>query len=99
MKYMQVNLENFGGYDVEFPLLYLEHNCRIRDACILRSTDPEKFESDLKKSGEIVQMNIAYFSSDDFCEGPAWDEFREALVDMMCKLQIMTYEETCLLED
>jgi hypothetical protein len=96
MKNMQINLENFGGYDVEFPLHYLEHSCRIRDALVLRTTNSEKFESELKKSGETVQMNIASFSVKEFCEGPAWDEFREAVVDMICKLRSMRYVEEAI---
>jgi len=99
MKYMQINLENFGGCDVSFPLSYIEQKCRVRDAIKFRATNSAKFESDLKLSGRIVQNNIAYFPEKESCEGPRWDDFREALVDMMCKLQAMPFDEHYILEE
>jgi hypothetical protein len=99
MEYMQINLENFGGEYVEFPLSYIEQKYRVQEAIKFRATNSEKFEKDLNLSGKIVQNNIAYFPSAEFCEGPRWDEFREALVDMMCKLQAMPFDERCILEE
>ena len=94
MKYIQINLENFGGSYVEFPLSYIEQKYRVQEAYKFRTTDSEKFEKELKLSGETVQKNIAHFPSKEFCEGPAWDDFREALVDMICKLQAMFFLST-----
>ncbi|MFM9990578.1 MAG: hypothetical protein ACKVOY_04020 [Burkholderiaceae bacterium] len=99
MKYMQINLENFGGNYVEFPLSYIEQKNRVQEAFKFRTVDSEKFEKELKLSGKIVQNNIAYFPSKEFCEGPRWDDFREAVVDMMCKLQAMSFHEHCILEE
>jgi len=99
MEYMQINLENFGGDYVEFPLSYIEQKYRVQEAIKFRATDSAKFEKDLKLSGKIVQNNIAYFPTAEFCEGPRWDEFREALVDMMCKLQAMPFDEHCILKE
>ena len=99
MKYMQINLENFGGCDVEFPLSYIEQKYRVQEAFKFRTADSEKFEKELNLSGKIVQNNIAYFPSKEFCEGPRWDDFREALVDMMCKLQAMPFDENCILKE
>lgn len=99
MKYVEINLENFGGYDVVFPLGEMERKIRVKEAMKFRSEDPEKFENALKLSGRFVKNNIAYFSTDEDCEGPVWDELREAIVDMMCKLQVMSHLEKSLLED
>ena len=99
MEDMQINLENFGGDNVEFPLSRIEQKHRVQEAIKLRATDSEKFEKDLKLSGRIVQTNIASFPSIEFCEGSRWDDFREALVDMMCKLQAMPFDEHCILEE
>lgn len=99
MEYMQINLENFGGDYVEFPLCRIEQKYRVREAIKFRATDPKKFESDLKRAGRIVQNNIAYFPSQEFCDGPRWDEFRAALIDMICKLQAMPFNERCILEE
>jgi hypothetical protein len=99
MKFMQINLENFGGCDVEFPLSHMEQKYRVQEAFKFRTADSEKFEKELKLSGKIVQNNIAFFPSKEFCEGPRWDDFREALVDMMCKLQAMSFHEHCTLEE
>jgi hypothetical protein len=99
MKYMQINLENFGGNHVEFPLSRVEQKYRVREAIKFRATDSETFENELKLSGRIVQNNIGYFHSQEFCDGPRWDDFREALVDMICKLQAMPLNENCTLKE
>lgn len=99
MKHMQINLENFGGHDVAFPISELEITARVQGACSLRVADPEKFDHDLKESGRIVQNNVACFYSEEFCEGPKWDELREAIVDMACKLKAINVGEEIDLKD
>ena len=87
MKYSQINLENHGGFDVEFPLSDVEFVVRVKKDIDLLNVDPTKFEENLKMSAEYAQKNVMYFHSADTCEGPRWDFFKEALVDEICKLK------------
>jgi hypothetical protein len=86
MKYSQINLENYGGFDVEFPLSDVEFFARVKNDIDLLNVDPKKFEKNLKMSLEYADKNVMYFNSTDSCEGPKWDFLREALVDGTCKL-------------
>ena len=92
MKYLQINLENYGGYDVEFQLSNIEFNARVKNDAILHDMDYENFEKCFRKSFFYVQDNIKFFPSIDFCEGPDWDSFREAFVDTICKVNAITDE-------
>lgn len=98
MKYLKINLEDFGGYDVNFSLSHIEKKCRMRLAAKLLETDLVKFENELKANERIFERSIGYFSSQELCDGPAWDALREAVVDMICKYEAMGYRETYLLE-
>ena len=55
MEDMQINLENFGGDNVEFPLSRIEQKHRVREAIKLRATDSAKFEKDLIAQFEILE--------------------------------------------
>lgn len=96
---MQINLENFGGYDVKVPLSETEKKARVKEAARFLAENSGQFADELDSTRQIVQNNIAYFSSEEFCEGPMWDEMREAVIDMTCKLQAIWAEEVLLLED
>lgn len=93
MKYIQINLENYGGFDIEFTLRNSEFQARVNDDANLLHTCPQKFIKQLNRTLEFVQLNIKYFSSTDQCTGPTWEFFREALVDSICKTYVMTYKE------
>jgi hypothetical protein len=93
MKYLQFNLENFGGYDVEFPMRKSEFLARVDGANDLLKLDARKFNKELKWAFSYVQANIHNFSSTDQCEGPLWDYFREELVDSICKSFALDYCE------
>jgi hypothetical protein len=86
MKYSKINLENYGGVDVEFPLSDIEFVARVKNDIYLLNVDPTKFEENLKMSLEYADKNVIYFKSSDSCEGPKWDFLREAIVDGTCKL-------------
>ena len=91
MEYLKINLENYGGCDVEIPLSKIEFNARVKTDADLRRKDTQKFGKIYKKSFGYVQEKIIFFPTIDSCEGPMWDLFREALVDTICKTYTMTY--------
>ena len=93
MEYMQINLENYGGFDVEFQLRKSEFQARVNDAAELLKENPRNFKKQLNWAFGFVHKNITYFSSADHCEGPQWDLFREELVDSISMNYAMTYKD------
>jgi len=96
MKYMQINLENFGGHDVEFLLSTIEFEARVKRDIRLCNEDHEKFFRDMKTSQKYVGRNIINFIDEEFLEGQSWDLFREAQVDLICKINAMNRNEKSL---
>ena len=96
MKYMQINLENYGGFDVVFPLRKSEFQARVDDATDLLVANARKFKKQLNLAIGFVRVNINFFSSTDRCEGPVWDLFREQLVVSICMTYAMTYKDEYL---
>ena len=93
MKYLYINLENFGGSDVEFKLKKSEFQARVNDATDLLVANVKKFTKRLNWVNIFIHVNINYFSSTDQCEGPLWDLFREKLIDSICMTYAMTYKD------
>jgi hypothetical protein len=87
MKNMQINLENYGGHDVEFPISKNEFEMRVKQEVRYLSDDPIGFGKKLKNSMECVNKYLPKFYSSECCEGPEWDIFKAALIDEICKLK------------
>ena len=96
MKFLQINLETYGGCDVVFELRKSEFQARVNKAADLLIANPKKFKKQLNWTFGLVHVNVNYFSSTDRCEGPLWDLFREWLVDFICMNYAMTYKDEYL---
>ncbi len=86
MRVQKINLEKFGGGKVEITVSEIEALSRVKNDIDLKISDPVKFDELLKNSMQYAMNNVDLFPSIEYCEGPVWIEFREAHVDMTCKL-------------
>ena len=95
-KKLQINLEKFGGNNVEFSISRLEFEFRVKNDLLLCVKERAKFFNDKKISQKYVKKNITHFPSLEFCEGDSWNLFREAIVDCFCKNTALSIKENFL---